>query len=142
MTIDELLDRVDDVLKALIGVASAKRFVERRTGPASTADVSAHVRFRDRHSDDGQLVLAVDEDTAISLVRRISGLDVGAGDPLVADGVAELTNIVAGVAGLDFSLPIATYRRAHAIGQLEDVALDHGVATSSCDVRLDVYLSA
>ena len=42
---------------------------------------------------------------------EVSGLDVAAGDPMVADGVAELANIVAGVAGLDFSLPTATYRR-------------------------------
>ncbi len=141
MTIDDLLDRVDDVLRALIGSTASRRFIERRTGPVGTTDVSAQVRFRGRNSD-GQLVLAVDEDTAITLVRRISGLEVSAGDPLVADGVAELANIVAGVAGLDFSLPIAVYQRAHAIGALADVPLDHGVVTSPEDERLDIYLAA
>ncbi len=142
MMIDDLLDSFDDVLRSMIGAAQLQRFVERRTGPAGTTDVSATVRFRSAIDGDGHIVLAIDESTAIALVRRISGLDVGAGDPLVADGVAELVNILAGVARLDFSLPTAVYERAHAISALENVPLDHGVVTSREHARLDVYLAA
>ncbi len=137
-----VLDALREVLTCTHASAwmGAESSTARRVGPAALADVSASVLFRHERCEHGLLVLAADATSAAALVGTVSGLNVPPGSPLVADGLAEITNILAGAARLRVGLPRAQYRPGHCIAELDGHELEHGAVTWTHGAHLDVYV--
>ena len=141
MIAKRILNTLGNVLRPALppGWVDRAPTVARRVGQAATADVSASVSFRSGE-DHGLLVLAADVGSAAALVAHLSGQSVQPGSPLLADGLAELANILAGAAQLNVGLPCAEYSPGHCIAALDGRELEHGAVLGPNGARLEVYV--
>lgn len=118
--LDPVIAATRETLSLMLRLEDVTIVPARSTGVAPVHEVSAVIGLS---GDDvnGAVVLSADRATATALVSRFAGEPIGAFCDDVADGMAELANIVAGAAkrglrpGLRLSLPTVVAGAGHQV---------------------------